>query len=74
MIHYHRDYSNYSGVVTIITNRLGDIGIIILIYFMINLYSMDIVLVNYLEDVFNFVVLIVVLGGFTKRAQFPFST
>lgn len=72
VIYYQRDISYYSGIVTVLINRLGDIGIILSIYYIINFYSFDILIV--LEDYANLFVVLLILGCFTKRAQFPFSS
>lgn len=56
------------------TNRLGDIGIIFSLYFLYDFFTFDICVLNNLI-INNLVTLFIVfflLGGLTKRAQFPF--
>lgn len=74
VIFYQSEISNYSGIITIITNRLGDVGIILSIYFLINFCSFDILVNNLYNLSIKLFFVLLVLGGFTKRAQFPFSS
>ena len=71
VIFYQNDLSNYRGFTTIITNRLGDVSLIISIYFVINDYLIDIFIFNFklINKVF---IIIVAVRIFTKRAQYPF--
>lgn len=72
VIHYYSENRHYSGMITVITNRLGDVGIILSMFLLINNYSLDIIIIN-IEN--NFVVLRMIFlltGAFTKSAQFPF--
>ncbi|WP_156758913.1 hypothetical protein [Microbacterium karelineae] len=49
VIYYNSDYRNYSGIVTVITNRLGDIGIIFSFFLLLNINCFDINLLNQLK-------------------------
>uniref|UniRef100_A0AAU6PCL6 NADH-ubiquinone oxidoreductase chain 5 n=1 Tax=Amblyseius obtuserellus TaxID=3061186 RepID=A0AAU6PCL6_9ACAR len=73
VIHYLSDVSVYSGTITVLTNRLGDIGLIFSIFFSMNLNSWNLISLNYmgLENLFLF---FLISGAFTKSAQFPFSS
>nr|ACS15263.1 NADH dehydrogenase subunit 5 [Phytoseiulus persimilis] len=73
VIHYYSENSHYSGMITVMTNRLGDVGMILSMFLLMNNYSLDIIIMN-IEN--NFVVLSMIFlltGAFTKSAQFPFS-
>lgn len=71
VIHYNSDNRDYSGIVTLITNRIGDISIIFCIYISFSLFRSDIFLLN-LDNCFFLFLLLIRVSGFTKRAQFPF--
>nr|QWX95054.1 NADH-ubiquinone oxidoreductase chain 5 [Salapia nigra] len=76
LVVYFQNYKSYNaGALTIFTNRIGDVAILLGIAFMFDLgswhylyysfYSMDLGLV---------LSLLVILAGFTKSAQIPFSS
>nr|QYC94839.1 NADH dehydrogenase subunit 5 [Amblyseius tsugawai] len=74
VIHYNSDLSHYSGMVTVLSNRMGDIGIIFMIYFLMYLNSYDLILIDIMDYFYNFGLVFLLLAGFTKSAQFPFSS
>lgn len=74
VVFYQNDIRNYSGAITVITNRLGDVGIILSIYFILNLGRLDFFVLNKIGCGIVFFILLVAFGGFTKRAQFPFRS
>nr|YP_010584666.1 NADH dehydrogenase subunit 5 [Neoseiulus californicus]UZU69611.1 NADH dehydrogenase subunit 5 [Neoseiulus californicus]WJN56891.1 NADH dehydrogenase subunit 5 [Neoseiulus californicus]WKV28861.1 NADH dehydrogenase subunit 5 [Neoseiulus californicus] len=73
VIYYNSDYSNYSGIVTVMTNRLGDIGMMFSFFLLLNMNCFDMNLLNQLKGLDWFFFFFLILGCFTKSAQFPFS-
>uniref|UniRef100_A0AAU6PBF2 NADH-ubiquinone oxidoreductase chain 5 n=1 Tax=Amblyseius hainanensis TaxID=3061184 RepID=A0AAU6PBF2_9ACAR len=73
VIHYLSDVSLYSGMITVLTNRLGDIGLIFSIFFSANLGSWNLISLNNME-LENLFLFFLISGAFTKSAQFPFSS
>lgn len=69
VIYYRRYYASYSGIVTVLTNRIGDIGLLLAIGIMIinGRWNMCFISRNFL------LVCIIILASITKRAQIPFS-
>lgn len=70
VIYYQNYYSYNSGIVTVLSNRIGDVGLLIrlgliLLHGRWNFFFLD---YNYL------LFLIILLAGITKRAQIPFSS
>lgn len=62
-----------SGLVTIYTNRFGDVAIILAFFYLFeNGGSILETLMG--EGVMIIVFLVLILGGMTKRAQIPFSS
>lgn len=73
VIFYQNEVSRIAGIITILTNRLGDIGLLLRVIFLINVISWDI---NIFIKRDFFIILIgvfIILGAVTKRAQMPFS-
>nr|QCG69830.1 NADH dehydrogenase subunit 5 [Andrena hunanensis] len=70
VIYYQSDVAYNSGMLTILCNRLGDIGLLMLIGFGSFIGSWDLMLYD-----FNIYMLIFILMAiFTKSAQMPFSS
>jgi len=73
VIYYGRNKSYTAGILTVLTNRLGDALLLIRIGILLNLGSWRIELYKeFLQVDFIFQALLVI-GSFTKRAQIPFS-
>lgn len=70
VIFYQNYKSNNRGIVTVITNRLGDVGILSLIgiLFVFNEWSLI-----YRIKIDWFCLFLLIFSSFTKRAQIPFS-
>nr|AZL93072.1 NADH dehydrogenase subunit 5 [Alloxysta sp. ZJUH_2016001] len=71
LIIYYQNLNSYnSGMLTLLTNRIGDIMLIMMIFLMISIGSWN--LMNYLiiNKMFMFMLLIMLM---TKSAQIPFS-
>lgn len=70
VIFYQRTNSFNSGIITIISNRIGDVMIIIIIIFVLNFGTFDLRRIGNLEFICE---LFIIIAGLTKRAQIPFS-
>nr|QCX29671.1 NADH dehydrogenase subunit 5 [Blattisocius keegani] len=73
--YYKSSMSYYSSMVTVITNRLGDVGLVLYCVFMLGLFGhwkfMNLLMEEKLME--NLLILILLIGCFTKSAQLPFS-
>jgi len=72
LVIYYQNYRFYnSGIVTVLSNRVGDVGLLITIGIIVIYGSWNI----YIIAIENYIVyLIIILATITKRAQIPFST
>nr|UNO54152.1 NADH dehydrogenase subunit 5 [Dermacentor (Indocentor) sp.] len=70
VIFYQSTNSYNSGMMTIISNRVGDVMIIMMIIFMLNFGSFDLMSLTKIEFL---CALLVIIAGLTKSAQIPFS-
>nr|UOU85039.1 NADH dehydrogenase subunit 5 [Silo pallipes] len=78
LVIYYQNVKSYSaGMLTIMSNRIGDAAILMAIAWMLNYGSWNFIFyLNYMKND-NFMLLInflVILAGFTKSAQIPFSS
>nr|YP_010586622.1 NADH dehydrogenase subunit 5 [Triaenodes qinglingensis]UZZ44436.1 NADH dehydrogenase subunit 5 [Triaenodes qinglingensis] len=76
VIYFQNVKSNNSGVLTILSNRLGDGILLLLLAWMLNLSSLNFYLFYYniLEmDMFKLMGILLILISITKSAQIPFS-
>lgn len=75
VIFYENDKSSSAGILTILSNRIGDILILLSIALIIEFGSWNIFYLQMVNYNFNYKVIffIVLLSGITKRAQIPFS-
>ncbi|KYN30375.1 NADH-ubiquinone oxidoreductase chain 5, partial [Trachymyrmex septentrionalis] len=65
LIIYYQNYNSYnSGMVTVLCNRIGDIGILITMSIMIIIGRWDLVIFNGKEEI----ILLIILAAITKRA------
>nr|AZL93510.1 NADH dehydrogenase subunit 5 [Torymus sp. ZJUH_2016035] len=72
LVIYYQNFSSYnSGMLTVLLNRIGDVMLIISISLMFNFGSWNFLNLNYLNWLILFMVMV---GAFTKSAQFPFSS
>nr|YP_010165977.1 NADH dehydrogenase subunit 5 [Stictocephala bisonia]QRV59924.1 NADH dehydrogenase subunit 5 [Stictocephala bisonia] len=71
VIYYNSMKSYLSGMITCLTNRLGDSGILISLSWMFSFGSWHFMFYN--SYYLNFLVFLVILSCFTKSAQIPFS-
>lgn len=76
LVIYYQNVKRYNaGILTVLSNRIGDVIILISIGIIINLSRWNYYFFR--EFIFNdikFIGLIVILAGITKRAQIPFSS
>nr|YP_010329409.1 NADH dehydrogenase subunit 5 [Haemaphysalis campanulata]UNO53840.1 NADH dehydrogenase subunit 5 [Haemaphysalis campanulata] len=70
VIFYQSVNSFNSGMMTIISNRVGDVMIILSLIFLFNFGSLDFLSLDKIELLFG---ILIVLAGMTKSAQIPFS-
>nr|ASY95852.1 NADH dehydrogenase subunit 5 [Atta colombica] len=69
VIYYHNYMSYNSGMVTVLCNRIGDVGILMAISMMMMVGSWDLVMFNSGLGL----MLMIMLAAITKSAQMPFS-
>nr|ALO64641.1 NADH dehydrogenase subunit 5 [Andrena haemorrhoa] len=70
VIYYQSDIAYSSGMLTILCNRLGDIGLLMLICFGSFVGSWNLMLYSFN----NYMLLFILMAMFTKSAQMPFSS
>nr|QNN85490.1 NADH dehydrogenase subunit 5 [Rhipicephalus microplus] len=71
LIIYYQSVNSYnSGMMTIISNRVGDVMIIMMIIFAINFNSFELVSFRKFELIWG---LLIIIAAMTKSAQIPFS-
>nr|QWY23087.1 NADH dehydrogenase subunit 5 [Koreocerus koreanus] len=71
VIYYNSMKSYLAGLITCLTNRLGDVGLLISICWMISYGSWHFMF--YSDFLSEYIYLLVVVSCFTKSAQIPFS-
>nr|YP_010944516.1 NADH dehydrogenase subunit 5 [Chilocorus rubidus]WMB96358.1 NADH dehydrogenase subunit 5 [Chilocorus rubidus] len=74
VIYYQNVKSFNSGMLTVLSNRVGDVMLIIAIAWMMNFGSWN--FIYYLEyfDSLKFMGILIIIAGLTKSAQIPFSS
>ena len=74
VIFYQRNKSYNAGILTAITNRLGDVGLLISISLILFMGSWNYIFMSSFSWVFsNLLVYLIIISACTKRAQIPFS-
>nr|YP_010958562.1 NADH dehydrogenase subunit 5 [Centrotypus laticornis]UXF57638.1 NADH dehydrogenase subunit 5 [Centrotypus laticornis] len=72
LVIYYNSVSSYlSGMITCLTNRLGDIGLLVCISWVMSYGCWNFIFCNFYLD--NFIGYLLILSSFTKSAQAPFS-
>lgn len=72
LVIYYQNYVSFnSGMVTVLSNRLGDVGLLIAISLVFVYGSWNISFI--LDYNGRLIMIIILVGGLTKRAQLPFS-
>nr|QKY63878.1 NADH dehydrogenase subunit 5 [Triatoma protracta] len=76
LVIYFQNYKSYSaGMLTILTNRIGDVAILLAIAWMLNYGSWHYIYYMGMWDYWEFyLVSLIILAGFTSSAQIPFSS
>nr|AVJ52449.1 NADH dehydrogenase subunit 5 [Homaemus proteus] len=76
LVIYFQNYKSYSaGMLTVLTNRIGDVAILITIAWFINYGGWNyIYYLSFKEDWVIWVLVLLILAAFTKSAQIPFSS
>nr|AKP94527.1 NADH dehydrogenase subunit 5 [Macracanthopsis nodipes] len=77
LVIYFQNFNSYSaGMLTVLTNRIGDVAILLAIAWMMNFGSWHYIFYSGVK--FNnwmiYLTLLIILAGFTKSAQIPFSS
>lgn len=72
VIYYGRIKSYNAGILTVITNRIGDVLLLIRIGIMLNIGSWSVVYYKEFLEVDSVLKGLLIAGSFTKRAQIPF--
>nr|ADA62258.1 NADH dehydrogenase subunit 5 [Mengenilla australiensis] len=73
LVSYYQNFNSYnSGMITFLSNRIGDSFMLISIFLMMDYGGWNFIFYNYLE--FNlFMLVMIILASMTKSAQIPFS-
>nr|YP_002970755.1 NADH dehydrogenase subunit 5 [Helotrephes sp. NKMT027]ACJ69567.1 NADH dehydrogenase subunit 5 [Helotrephes sp. NKMT027] len=76
LVIYFNNFKSYSaGMLTILTNRIGDVGILLSIAWMMNFGGWYyIYYINFWDKWMVLLCFLIILAGFTKSAQIPFSS
>nr|AWV84414.1 NADH dehydrogenase subunit 5 [Tettigades major] len=73
VIYYQNVLSNNAGMLTALMNRVGDVAILMSIAWMMNFGSWN--FCSFIDKMdMNYMIMLIVLAGFTKSAQIPFSS
>ena len=75
VIYFHNFKSYNAGILTILTNRIGDVALLLSIAWILNIgrWSFSFYLIIW-DNWIYYLLLIIIFAGFTKRAQIPFSS
>uniref|UniRef100_UPI003001A964 NADH dehydrogenase subunit 5 n=1 Tax=Triatoma boliviana TaxID=3120505 RepID=UPI003001A964 len=76
LVVYFQNFKSYSaGMLTILTNRIGDVAILLAIAWMLNFGSWHYIYYMGFWDFWEvYLVSLIILAGFTSSAQIPFSS
>ena len=75
VIFYQRRKSYNAGIITALTNRLGDVGLLVCIAIIASSGRWSFIFFSYQSNFFSSIfILILTLSACTKRAQMPFSS
>uniref|UniRef100_UPI0030E19335 NADH dehydrogenase subunit 5 n=1 Tax=Poecilochirus davydovae TaxID=3128885 RepID=UPI0030E19335 len=73
VIYYQNENSNSAGMITVLTNRIGDVGMILSVIFMLNFGSWSFFEFTVSGEMVYYVGCFMMMGAVTKSAQMPFS-
>nr|YP_010350417.1 NADH dehydrogenase subunit 5 [Ixodes trichosuri]UOK09898.1 NADH dehydrogenase subunit 5 [Ixodes trichosuri] len=71
VIYYQSKDSYNSGMITVMSNRVGDVAILLALVFLMNFGCYDMIMYN---KIYLFCGILVIIAGMTKSAQIPFSS
>nr|ATG83208.1 NADH dehydrogenase subunit 5 [Aphrophora sp. EMHAU-15062701] len=74
VIYYQNCKSYNSGMLTSLTNRIGDIGILMSIAWMMNFGSWNFIFYMNMMNNFKVIPIMIMMAAMTKSAQIPFSS
>nr|AHN95680.1 NADH dehydrogenase subunit 5 [Lygus rugulipennis] len=75
VIYFQNNNSYNSGMLTVMTNRIGDVAILMCIAWMMNFGSWNYIYYLGFYDIYmNNIIIFSILAAFTKSAQIPFSS
>nr|YP_010714109.1 NADH dehydrogenase subunit 5 [Menida musiva]WDD39672.1 NADH dehydrogenase subunit 5 [Menida musiva] len=77
LVIYYQNYKSYNaGMLTILSNRIGDVGILIGIAWLFNMGCWNYVYyLGFMDNLTSFwLMMMMILSAFTKSAQIPFSS
>nr|AIW06151.1 NADH dehydrogenase subunit 5 [Gaeana maculata] len=73
IIYYQNMMSANAGMLTALMNRIGDVGILMAIAWMLNFGSWN--FYSFIDKMnMDYMVIMIIIAGFTKSAQIPFSS
>nr|AMX74099.1 NADH dehydrogenase subunit 5 [Chiropterargas boueti]AMX74112.1 NADH dehydrogenase subunit 5 [Chiropterargas boueti] len=70
VVYYQNSESGNAGMITILSNKVGDIMLFLSIVFFVSLSNLDMV---YMNNLYLMVGIMMIIAGMTKSAQIPFS-
>nr|VFU78714.1 NADH dehydrogenase subunit 5 [Bragasellus molinai] len=75
VIYYQNEKSNAAGMITALTNRLGDVAILVIIGMMVEVGSWNFMFLTEMEIFKSMYIVpaLIILASMTKSAQMPFS-
>ena len=74
VIFYQRNKSYNAGILTAITNRLGDVGLLVSISLLLFLGNWNYIYISSFSYIFsNILIYLIIISACTKSAQIPFS-
>lgn len=75
VIYYQNEKSANAGIITILSNRIGDVAILIRIAWVINFGSWRFTYLQFIYSDYKIIIVLwaMILAGITKSAQIPFS-
>nr|ATD53057.1 NADH dehydrogenase subunit 5 [Clovia sp. EMHAU-2015-Zz052918] len=75
LVIYYQNYKSYNaGMLTSLTNRIGDVGILMSIAWMMNFGSWNFLFYTEMMNNFKIIPMMIMLAAMTKSAQIPFSS
>nr|ALO77444.1 NADH deshydrogenase subunit 5 [Anoplotrupes stercorosus] len=78
LVIYYQNFKSYNaGMITALTNRIGDVALLLSIAWMMNYGSWNYIFyIEWMNNslIMNIIIFLVLLAGMTKSAQIPFSS